>query len=113
MVIGHGTFEGSITIAPSVTSSTVDDTQIQSELNSQISAGKLPAPDANTIYMIDFPKGITITQGGSSSCQAFCAYHGTFTRSGQSVYYGVLPSLESGTGCDLGCGGASMINNQT
>ena len=112
--IGHGTFDQSVTISPSVTSSTVSDSQIQTELNSQISAGTLPSPDANTIYMINFPKGITITQGGSSSCSAFCAYHGTFTRSGQDVYYGVLPSIEAGTGCDTGCGTAgTMIDNQT
>ncbi len=112
--LGHGSSGGSITITPSITSSTIDDSQIQTELNAQITAGKLPAPDDNAYYAINFPKGVTITQGGSSSCVQFCAYHGTFKRGNQNVYYGVLPSLESGTGCDLGCGSNSnFVNNAT
>ena len=113
--IGRGSFAGQYQIAPSVTSSTVDDTQIQAEINAQIGAGHLPAPDANTIYMVNFPHGKTITQGGSSSCVAggFCAYHGTFTRSGASTYYGVLPDMQAGSGCDTGCGSSTVFNNQT
>ena len=85
--IGNGTFDGLFQIVPSAgnNGSTITDTQIQSELLAQITAGHLPAPildaagNVNTLYMIFFPPGKTITQGGSNSCQAggFCAYHGT------------------------------------
>jgi hypothetical protein len=112
--IGEGSFGGSFTLTPSTKGSTIDDTAIQSELKKQISSGALPQPDSNSYYAINFPKGITITQGGQASCQVFCAYHGTLQVGGQNVYYGVLPSMESGTGCDLGCGGdANYLNNTT
>ena len=112
--IGRGNYYGAVTIAPSTSSTSIDDSQIQSEINSQISAGHLPAPDANTLYMTYFPHGTTITQGGSQSCVQFCAYHGTFTRSGSSVYYGVIPDLYAGSGCDTGCGSSTnLFNNVT
>lgn len=111
--IGRGTFVGAYTISPAVTSGTIDDSAIQTEINTQINNGALPAPDADTIYMTYFPKGLTITQGGSSSCSAFCAYHGTFSRNGQSTYYGVMPDMGPGTGCDTGCGSDTVFNNTT
>src|SRR5579859_8029426 len=121
--IGNGVFDGQFTIIPSVSGSTVDDTQIQSELLAQINAGHLPSPmldsagNVNTAYMIFFPPGITITQGGSSSCVSggFCAYHGTTssTFNGSNVLYGVHPDMQAGSGCDVGCGGSSVFNNYT
>ena len=114
--IGNGAGVGVVTITPSVTSTTVDDSQIQSELAAQIQAGHLPAPaqdsqgNATSYYAVFFPHGITITQGGSNSCQAggFCAYHGTVQSvGGHEIYYGVHPDMQSGSGCDTGCGSAS------
>lgn len=82
--IGPGTFQSQVTITPSTSATTVDDITIQQELTAQINAGHLPAPavdsqgEPKTIYAVFFPPGITITQGGSTSCIAggFCAYHG-------------------------------------
>jgi hypothetical protein len=121
--IGHGTFDGQFTIIPSVTGSTIDDTQIQPELLAQINAGHLPAPvldaagNVNTLYMIYFPPGITITQGGSSSCVGggFCAYHGTTSNTigGSHVLYGVHPDMQAGSGCAQGCGNSSVFGNYT
>ena len=112
--IGRGTFGGAYTITPSHTGSAILDSDIQAEINAQISAGHLPAPDANTIYMTYFPTGVSIDAGGGSkSCVQFCAYHGTFTRNGASTYYGVLPSLGAGSGCESGCGSSTMFNNTT
>ena len=114
--IGRGSFLTQVTITPSTTATTVDDSTIQSELAAQISAGHLPAPtlDAagnnNTYYAVFFPHGITITQGGSSSCVAggFCAYHGTVANvGGHEIYYGVHPDMQAGSGCDTGCGSAA------
>ena len=119
--IGPGSFVGQYTITPSVTG-TVDDSQIQSEIASQIAAGHLPAPttDAagnnNTYYAIFFPHGTTITMGGSSSCVSggFCAYHGTISNvGGHEVYYGVHPDMQPGSGCDTGCGSSSAFGNYT
>jgi len=112
--IGRGTFGGSITITPSITSKDLDDSQIQSELVAQIVSGALPAADENTIFMVNFPLGTTISLGGSGSCQVFCAYHGTINNNGQNIYYAVLPSFEKGSGCETGCGDDSdMFNNAT
>jgi hypothetical protein len=115
--IGAGTYASTVQITPSSgdDGSTITDAEIQAEINAQIAKGKLPAPDANTIYMTHFPKGKTISMGGSSSCVAggFCAYHGTFSRNGSDVYYGVLPDMSPGSGCDTGCGGSTQFNNQT
>jgi hypothetical protein len=115
--IGRGSFGGAITIAPNNTSTSLQDTDIQTELDAQINAGVLPTPDANMLFMVNFPPGISINQGGSLSCQAggFCAYHGTYTRSsGSDVYYGVLPDMAPGSGCNTGCGNNSnWFNNQT
>jgi hypothetical protein len=123
--IGNGTFDGLFQIVPSAgnNGSTIDDTQIQSELLAQINAGHLPAPlldaagNVNTLYMIYFPPGKTITQGGSSSCVGggFCAYHGTTssTFNSKNLLYGVLPDMQPGSGCATGCGNSSTFGNYT
>ncbi|MCU1219029.1 MAG: Ig family protein [Candidatus Angelobacter sp.] len=124
-IFGNGTFGGLFQIVPAAgnNGSTISDTQIQAELLSQITAGHLPAPilDAqgqpNTLYMIYFPPGKTITQGGSSSCVAggFCAFHGTTssTFNSKHVLYGVMPDMQAGSGCSTGCGTSSVFGNYT
>ena len=123
--IGNGTFDGLFQIVPSAgnNGSTISDAQIQSELLAQITAGHLPAPvldaagNVNTLYMIFFPPGKTITQGGSSSCVAggFCAYHGTTSTllNGKNVLYGVMPDMQSGLCSTGGCGNAGVFGNYT
>src|SRR5215831_9556255 len=124
-VFGNGTFGGLFQIVPAAgnNGSTITDAQIQSELLAQITAGHLPAPvldaagNPNTLYMIFFPPGKTITQGGSNSCQAggFCAYHGTTSSlfSGHNVLYGVMPDMQAGSGCSTGCGSSTVFGNYT
>jgi hypothetical protein len=124
-VFGNGTFAGLFQIVPSAgnNGSTITDTQIQSELLAQINAGHLPGPtndalgNPNTLYMIYFPPGKTISQGGSNSCQAggFCAYHGTTssTLNTKHVLYGVLPDMQAGSGCSTGCGTSTVFGNYT
>jgi hypothetical protein len=115
--ISRGSFLNRVSITPasSRNGATISDASIQKEISAQVAAGHLPAPDANTIYMVNFPKGKTISQGGSRSCVAggFCAYHGTFKRNAQEVYYGVLPDMSAGSGCDRGCGNGTPFANQT
>jgi hypothetical protein len=119
--IGRGTFVGELAIAPAQTSdgATIDDASIVAELSAQLSAGTLPAPEvdaagnADTLYMLYFPAGKTITLGQEVSCRSFCAYHGSFDWNGRSVYYGVLPDMSAGSGCDVGCGGGTPFGNAT
>ena len=120
---GSNSFLGSFTITPSAANngSTISDAQIQAELQAQINGSHLPAPsydssgNANTIYMIYFPPGKTITQGGSSSCVSggFCAYHGTIASGSRNILYGIQPDMQSGSGCFTGCGNSTVINNYT
>lgn len=124
-IIGNGTFDGLFQITPSAGNDgpTIDDTQIQAELLAQINAGHLPAPlldgagNVNTLYMIFFPPGKTITLSGSSSCVAggFCAYHGTTsnTLNSKNLLYGVHPDMQAGSGCATGCGSSSTFGNYT
>ncbi len=111
--IGRGSVGPSvqITTATSRNGTTIDDSAIQAEIAAQINSGALPPPTNNQIYMVHFPSGKTITQGGTSSCVSggFCAYHGTFTIGSQNVYYGVLPALTGG--CATGCGGGTTFQN--
>ena len=112
-----GTATAGVTLVPShcaaTTTCTVSDAQIQAELNAQIAAKVLPAPEvdctnnARTIYMIEFPPNVTVTgpAGAGTSCVQFCAYHNTGTYSGTAIplIYGVLMDEFSST-CKTGCG---------
>ena len=119
--IGRGSYVGAYTITPSVTSATITDAQIQTELLAQLNAGHLPLPqydlqgNADTEYMIYFPPGKTISQGGINSCQAggFCAYHGNVTYQAKYLPYTVMPDFSAGSGCDTGCGSSTQFGNVT
>jgi hypothetical protein len=102
--IGRGSFAGSITIHPAHGSKSLSDADVQKELDDQIAAGKLPPASDNNLYMVYFPSGVSIAIEGQRSCSAFCAYHEGFKspRTGQSTFYGVMPT------CGFGCGGSGM-----
>jgi Big-like domain-containing protein len=120
--IGHGFFDGQFTITPSAANNgtTITDTQIQSELLAQVTAGHLPAPviDAqgnnSSLYMLYFPAGKTILLQNTPSCQSggFCAYHSTTTGQfgGRNLFYGVMPDVQPPSLCSQGCGGGSLFN---
>ncbi len=96
--IGRGSFGGSFTITPANTATTLTDSDIATELVHQLTTNALPAPsldkdgNVDSLYMIDFPPGITITMVNITSCSSFGAYHSTATYQGKSVPYGVHPS---------------------
>lgn len=110
----HGSFAGAITITPANANTSLTDSDIQTEIASQIQANALPAPTANTYYALYFPPGIHIDLDGLGSCTYFCAYHSTMTVGAQDVFYGIMPDEGPGSGCDIGCGAdPSMFNNLT
>jgi uncharacterized protein (TIGR03382 family) len=114
--IGRGTFFGSYTITPSLSGTYLSNTQILDELQAQIAAGNLPAPlkdasgNANTVYMVNFPPGVTITSyGGGVSCTrvpgyGFCGATDTLTVGGNSVGVGLIPDQSPDGGCAGFCG---------
>lgn len=87
--IGHGTRIGTTNLTTTEPDSSVQDSDIQTMLQDQISAGSiLPAPTANTLYFVMLPPGVQVIQGGSASCEAFCGYHDAI---GNNIFYAVMP----------------------
>jgi hypothetical protein len=101
MPIGHGSLIGTKTITASAPKSSVKDSHIQTTLLKWISAGTVPAWDANTLYFIYIDKGIKVTMGGSASCSSFCGYHNDIKG---KTYYAVMPF----PGC-AGCLGGNSV----
>ena len=102
--LDFGTFGGSYVDVDAPQVPVVNDAMVREELARLIDTGKLPPNDGHNIFMVYFPPNMVIDQGdGSLSCQVFCAYHDSFTRNGNEVYYGIMPDLSSG-GCEQGCG---------
>jgi hypothetical protein len=110
--IGTGTWRGAYRDTSAPTATSLGDPDIQNELSRLIDTGKVPAPDADSLYMIYFPPGVSIDAYGSFSCQQFCAYHDAYVHGGKNVYYGVMPDLGSG-GCQSVCGTGTLLQNTT
>ena len=107
--IGRGTFAGKYIITPShIYTINISDNFIETELLTQIDLGHLPPNDNNTLYMLHFPKGLTVSAFGMLSCVDFCAYHGTVV---PGLYYAVMPDFSSSGGCSFGCGTSTEFNN--
>lgn len=95
--IGHGKHIGTATIMTPVLHHAVTDHAIQHMLQQEINTNAaFPQPTANTLYFVYLPPGVTVSQGGSRSCQAFCGYHEDI---GGQIFYAVMPYP--------GCGGCT------
>ncbi len=102
--IGRGAYGGEYLITPQITKTDLDDSDVRTELEAQITAHVLPAPDGDSLYMVYFPSGVSISIEGQKSCATFCAYHNGYASSKfGSIYYGIMPDFQSG-GCQFGCG---------
>ncbi len=96
-----GTFVQSIVDSNAPAGTSITDAQIQAELVSLITAGTLPPPDGNNLYMFFFPNGVNVSTSFGASCSSFCGYHDTFMNGSQELYYGVLPDPATcGSSCD-------------
>jgi hypothetical protein len=104
--IGHGSRVGTTTTAEPTLGTSVSDAQIQQALEQLIGAGTLPTPTANSLYFLYLPPNVTVTQGGSRSCQAFCGYHDATS---SDVYYAVMPY----PGCAGCAGGLALLDALT
>ncbi len=95
--IGHGSHIGTITLTTSDPGTSVDDSAIQQMLNNGIANNSaFPKPTANTLYFVYLPSGVTVTQGGSSSCTSFCGYHDAIN---SQIFYAVMPYPDC-SGCE-------------
>jgi hypothetical protein len=105
--IAHGKRVGTATVTSPALSHSISDGAIQHFLQAEVASNAtFPQPTPNTLYFVYLPPGISVAQGGSRSCQAFCGYHNDIA--GQ-IYYAVMPY----PGC-AGCtGGLSQLDALT
>ncbi len=112
--LGRPSFFGRRSLAEP--SGVISDAAVQAALGNAVQAGSLPAPTANTVYMISFPRDVTVTKGSLRTCDAtqsvfLCGYHSTAAINGVHAKYAVLPD-QSGV-CLSQCGNNSPFNNTT
>jgi hypothetical protein len=100
--IEEGKFAGSIDIGSPAPTTIVSDGAIQHFLKQEISTNsKVPKPNANTLYYVYLPPGVTVNAFSCNSCGGtplcFCGYHDVISGTSPPIYYAVMPYP--------GCGG--------
>jgi len=87
--IGKGRRTASVTIASPGPPASVSDAAIRVFLQHQLATNtQIPPAGPNSLYFLLLPSGVTVVQGGSKSCQAFCGYHDAI---GNQIFYAVMP----------------------
>ncbi len=105
--IGHGKRTGTVTITTPALRHAVTDLGIQHMLHQEISTNHaFPQPTPNTLYFVYLPPGVSVSQGVSRSCQAFCGYHSDIN--GQ-IFYAAMPF----PGCSGCAGGLAVLDALT
>jgi hypothetical protein len=87
----------------------ISDSQIQSYITGLINAGRIPG-SSNVIYGVYLPQGTQSTMGQYASCRSYCGYHSSFSYSGRTILYAVLPYNDC-SGCSLS--GKTVLDMQT
>lgn len=108
--IGQGSFLGTATLTDADPNLVTTDADVQALLNQEIANNPaVPQPDANTLYFVYLPSGVTSEMQQGQSCSNYCGYHSDIN--GQ-VFYAVMPDPDcNGQG---GCtGGLSSFDALT
>jgi hypothetical protein len=98
--VGAATGEAPINLTETAPT-TIDDTAIQTWLQGKLNGDDpaWPAADANTVYVLHYPAGVTVTLQGEGSCTDFGGYHSNTTldanHGGINVAYAVVPRCTS------------------
>jgi hypothetical protein len=90
---------GALTIATPIqltenAPTSIADSAIQTWLADKIDNDPaFPVPDKNTIFLLYYPTGTSITlgNGGGTSCQSFGGYHDSFVHTAKDIAYAVIP----------------------
>ena len=69
----------------------ISDLAIQSVLGDMLKDGSLPAPNANTIYVVFLEPELRSTLGSMFAGKHYAAYHNFFNVSGMKLHYVVVP----------------------
>jgi hypothetical protein len=99
--IGHGKRIGTKILTTPAPAKTVQDSAIQSLLNSELAGATIPPANADSLYFVFLPPGTTVKQGGAASCKVFCGYHDATP---DGVFYAAMPY----PGC-AGCMGGLTV----
>lgn len=91
--VGQGNFlDGVINLGNPPRGSVVDDTEIQTMLDTGIRLGYFDAPTPNQLYFVFTPPNVLVTAGEGDSQHEFLGYHTTFYDPAfGSIYYAVIP----------------------
>jgi len=100
--IGRGQRSGTTTITTPTLGRSVTD----AALRQMLQTAALPAPGPNRLYFVYLEPGVSLVQGNSRSCQAFCGYHDTIDG---KMFYAAMPYANC-TGCQ---GGLSIFDALT
>ncbi|HWS44528.1 MAG TPA: hypothetical protein VN636_01585, partial [Acidimicrobiia bacterium] len=110
--LGRGSVAGQFTVVPAAANNRAvldDAAHLRPELSTQIRAGRLPPPGADTLYVVFTRTGQVVTQGGADSVTGFCAYHSTFRLDRTTaVRYAVIPATAAGPHCGTAPGFANL-----
>lgn len=90
-------------------STSITDQDVQNLLESNLAS--LPSPDPNTLYVMMFPTGVSISVGSDASCQTFCGYHSSFQdANGNTIRYAVHPFPDC-AGCQGGLSNTDVLTS--
>jgi hypothetical protein len=93
--VGDAIASTSVRLTEKAPTSTTD-TAMEAWLANKITSKAFEAPTPDTVYMIFYPDGTTIEQGGAQSCQQFGGYHTNITLpDGTDAAYGVVPRCKN------------------
>jgi hypothetical protein len=99
---GSGTYLGSLNGPVLAAGSSFSESDAQTTVQTMLDQGTIQA-NANSLFVLILPDGVTATMGTDLACQAFCGYHDAFSYNGLDVAYAVLPSsLCQGCGGEIG-----------
>ena len=106
MSIGHGNRVGSTILTSSEPGKSLQDSAIQSMLQSEIANGTLPPANSNSLYFVFLPPGTQVKLSGAASCKDFCGYHDATPG---NIFYAAMP-FPGCTGC---LGGLALLDALT
>jgi hypothetical protein len=91
--VGRGSFrDGMINLGNPPRGSVVDDTEIQTMLDTGIHRGYFDTPTPNQLYFVFTPPNVLVTAGNEDSQHDFLGYHYTFYDADLGpIYYAVIP----------------------
>ena len=92
--VGPGTMPGAVQRTDAAPTMITDD-QIVDLVYAGLADHSLPAPTADTLYMVFFPSTTTITGGSATSCVDFGGYHASARRSGIELAYAVIAACDT------------------